>query len=116
MLLEKLNYHATIHTPYRPFEGLMIEAKTVGTLIMQNGFDLEDIRPAAMEFFKVGACFCLLSISFDSTHCLQKAIFGDAMLLFPPSQLALAAIKHGMDSMSEFSTSFPSTVLYVMPL
>ena len=53
MLLEKLNYQPTIHTPYRPFEGLMIEAKTVGTQIMQNGFDLEGIRPAAMEFLKV---------------------------------------------------------------
>jgi len=80
-LLEKLRYQPTIHTPYRPFEGLMIEAKTVGTLIMKAGFDLESIRPKAMDFF-------------------TKALVGDAMLLFPPSQLALAAIKHGMDSMT----------------
>uniref|UniRef100_A0A2K6VWJ6 Cyclin-like domain-containing protein n=1 Tax=Onchocerca volvulus TaxID=6282 RepID=A0A2K6VWJ6_ONCVO len=72
-IMLKLRYQLTIHSPFRPFEGHLIEMKTLSLL----GFDLEQVRPHANDFFK-------------------KALFGDAMLLYPPSQIALAALKYAL--------------------
>ncbi|KAI1721652.1 cyclin-H [Ditylenchus destructor] len=73
-LMLKLNYHLTVHCPFRPFEGHLIDMKTKCIL----NFDLEIIRSHCTEFFK-------------------RALVGDAMLMFPPSQIALAAIKYGLE-------------------
>ncbi|VDN08058.1 unnamed protein product [Thelazia callipaeda] len=72
-IMLKLRYHLTVHAPFRPFEGHLIEMKTCSLL----GFDLEQVRPHANDFFK-------------------KALFGDVMLLYPPSQIALAALKFSL--------------------
>lgn len=78
-IMLKLDYHLTVHAPFRPFEGHLIEMKTrMSAQLVSLNFDLETIRPQSSEFFKL----CL---------------YGDAMLLYPPSQLALAAIKYGLD-------------------
>ncbi|VDD86596.1 unnamed protein product [Enterobius vermicularis] len=75
-IMLKLNYHLTVHCPFRPFEGHLLEMKTRSLL----GFDLEQVRPHASDFFK-------------------KALFGDAMLLYPPSQIALAALKYALQKL-----------------
>uniref|UniRef100_A0A914RRT6 Cyclin C-terminal domain-containing protein n=1 Tax=Parascaris equorum TaxID=6256 RepID=A0A914RRT6_PAREQ len=68
----KLNYHLTVHAPFRPFEGHLIEMKTRSLL----GFDLE-----------------------------QKALLGDVMLLYPPSQIAMAALKYALHKLGGFILS-----------
>ncbi|EFO25214.1 cyclin domain-containing protein [Loa loa] len=72
-IMLKLRYQLTVHSPFRPFEGHLIEMKTRSLL----GFDLEQVRPHANDFFR-------------------KALFGDVMLLYPPSQIALAALKYAL--------------------
>ncbi|KAL3090729.1 hypothetical protein niasHT_022057 [Heterodera trifolii] len=75
----KLNYNLTVHTPYRPFEGHLIEMKTkIGRQLSEIEFDLESIRPMSSEF-------------------LKNSLLSDAMFLYSPSQIALAAVKFGMD-------------------
>ena len=69
LLIEKLNFHLTIHNFYRPFEGFLLDVKTrcpeVG--------NVDNLRPFAMEF-------------------LDKILNTDAILLYPPSQIALTAL------------------------
>ncbi|KAK6111998.1 Cyclin N-terminal domain family protein [Brugia pahangi] len=77
-IMLKLHYQLTIHSPFRPFEGHLIEMKTRSLL----GFDLEQVRPHANDFFR-------------------KALFGDVMLLYPPSQIALAALKHALQMLDK---------------
>lgn len=48
-IMHKLKFHLTIHAPFRPFEGHLIDMKTRSLL----GFDLEQVRPHSSEFFKV---------------------------------------------------------------
>ncbi|GMT31808.1 hypothetical protein PFISCL1PPCAC_23105, partial [Pristionchus fissidentatus] len=75
-IMRVLKYHLTIHCPFRPFEGHLMEMKR--TLLLLN-FDIETLRPAACQF-------------------LRDSLLGDAMLQYAPSQIALAAIKHSLDS------------------
>ncbi|KAL7072842.1 hypothetical protein ACQ4LE_008154 [Meloidogyne hapla] len=78
-IMLKLDYYLAVHSPFRPFEGHMIEMKTrMGMHLSSLKFDIETIRPFSTEFFRM----CL---------------YGDVMLLYPPSQIALAAIKYGLD-------------------
>uniref|UniRef100_A0A7E4VG97 CYCLIN domain-containing protein n=1 Tax=Panagrellus redivivus TaxID=6233 RepID=A0A7E4VG97_PANRE len=74
-LMEELNYELTVHTPYKAFEGHLLEMKARMSLL---GFDLEQLRPHAMEFF-------------------EKAMIGDAMLLYAPTHIALAALKYALE-------------------
>jgi len=69
LLLQQLHYHLTIHNPYRPLEGLLIDIKTR----CKEVTDGEKLRKGAEDF---------LDISFNSDVCL----------LFAPSQIALAAV------------------------
>lgn len=68
-LMEKLDFHLNIHNFYRPFEGFLLDVKTRCSEI-QN---VEVLRPFAMEF-------------------LDKILNTDAILLYPPSQIALTAV------------------------
>jgi len=71
-LMAKLNYHLTIHNPFRPLEGFFIDIKTR----YKNLENPEKMRKAAEGF-------------------IQTSLQSDACLLFSPSQIALAAIRHG---------------------
>lgn len=71
LLMQQLNYHLTIHNPYRPLEGLFIDIKTRCPEID----DPEKLRPVADEF-------------------LDKSLHTDVCLIFAPSQIALAALLH----------------------
>lgn len=60
-IMHKLKFHLTIHAPFRPFEGHLIDMKTRSLL----GFDLEQVRPHSSEFFKVNywtTIFFIISI------------------------------------------------------
>ncbi|XP_033725500.1 cyclin-H-like [Pecten maximus] len=70
LLMGKLHYHLTVHNPYRPLEGLLIDIKSRCTLIE----DAEKLRAYAEAF-------------------VDKSVANtDACLIFSPSQIALAAV------------------------
>ncbi|CAI4226066.1 unnamed protein product [Auanema sp. JU1783] len=73
-VIRALNYQLTVHCPFRPFEGHLLEMKT--RMLLLN-FDLEMLRRPAEKFFEM----CLLC---------------DVMLMYSPSQIAMAAIKYGL--------------------
>ncbi|CAI5442803.1 unnamed protein product [Caenorhabditis angaria] len=75
-IMRELDYNLTVHCPYRPFEGHLMEMKT--RMLLLN-FDLESIRNDSQRFF-------------------QLALQTDALLMYPPSQIALAAVKFGLKS------------------
>lgn len=68
LLMEKLDFHLNVHNFYRPFEGFLLDVKTRAEI--QN---IDVLRQFAMEF-------------------LDKILNTDAILLFPPSQIALTAV------------------------
>jgi len=71
-LMSKLKYHLTIHNPFRPMEGFLIDIKTRNTEVCNP----EKFRKAA-EYF------------------IDRSLQSDACLIFSPSQIALAALRHG---------------------
>ncbi|KAK2149284.1 hypothetical protein LSH36_457g02068 [Paralvinella palmiformis] len=64
LMMHQLNYHLTVHNPYRPLEGLFIDIKTRCPEIS----DPESLRPAADEF-------------------LDKSLHTDVCMIFAPSQI-----------------------------
>ncbi|VDK53407.1 unnamed protein product [Anisakis simplex] len=88
-IMSKLNYHLTVHAPFRPFEGHLIDMKTHSLL----GFDLEQVRPHSSDFFK-------------------KALLSDVMLLYPPSQIALAALKYALQRLDKSDDLLKDQFLY----
>lgn len=64
----KLDYQLTVHCPFRPFEGHLIEMKTHGNL----GFDLEGIREHSDAFFKVSERYSLIIALIGMEYYLKK--------------------------------------------
>ncbi|KAL4223898.1 hypothetical protein ACF0H5_017361 [Mactra antiquata] len=71
LLMDKLHYHLTVHNPFRPLEGFLIDLKT--RYFKDKPESVERLRKNAEEF-------------------VEKSMSTDACLIFSPSQLALAAI------------------------
>jgi cyclin H len=71
LLMQMLHYHLTVHNPYRPVEGLLIDIKTRSDIT-----DPERLRKGADEF-------------------IFRSLRTDICLLFSPSQIALAALLTG---------------------
>jgi len=69
LLMEKLDFHLNVHNFYRPFEGFLLDVKTRCPEIE----NVNVLRQYAMEF-------------------LDKILNTDAILLYPPSQIALTAV------------------------
>ncbi|TNM89747.1 hypothetical protein fugu_003981 [Takifugu bimaculatus] len=69
LLIQQLNFHLVVHNPYRPLEGLLIDLKTRFPTLENP----ESLRKSSDDF-------------------LTQAAITDAGLLFPPSQIALAAL------------------------
>lgn len=69
LLMQRLSFHLTVHNPYRPMEGFIIDIKTRCPKLGDAG----KWRPLAEEF-------------------LRKALMTDVCLIYPPSQIALAAL------------------------
>lgn len=88
LLMKELNYYLTIHNPYRPVEGFLIDIKTRCTL---NNPDR--LRPGIDDF-------------------IEKTFFTDACLLYAPSQIALAAVLHAASKEQENLDSYVTESLF----
>ncbi|KAF7267027.1 cyclin H [Rhynchophorus ferrugineus] len=88
LLMEQLNFHLAIHNPYRPVEGLLIDIKTRGSL-----HDPERLRPGTEQF-------------------LERVLLTDAILLYSPSQVALAAVLHAASKLQENLDSYVTEILF----
>lgn len=71
LLIQKLNFHLTVHSPFRPLEGLIIDLKTKSDAIGLS--NIEQYRPQAEKF-------------------LCKSLLTDVCLLFTPSQIAMTSL------------------------
>ncbi|XP_072387025.1 cyclin-H [Diabrotica undecimpunctata] len=88
LLMEQLNFHLSIHNPYRPVEGLLIDIKT-----RTNLHDPERLRPG-------------------TEHFLERTLLTDAILLYSPSQVALAAVLHAASKLQENLDSYVTDTLF----
>lgn len=77
LLMQQLNYQLTVHNPYRPIEGFLIDLK-----VRSNLRDPDRLRPTIDDF-------------------IDKLFLTDACLLYSPAQLALAAILHSASKNQE---------------
>lgn len=87
LVLKQLNYQLLVHNPFRPVEGFIIDIKTRGNL--QN---VDRLRPGIEEF-------------------LDKLFLTDAILLYSPSQLALASVIQAASKLQENLDSYVTDVL-----
>lgn len=88
LLMQQLNYHLTIHNPFRPVEGFMIDIKTRCSLA-----NPERLRMGIDEF-------------------LEKVFLTDACLLYAPSQIALASVLHAASKEQENLDSYVTDMLF----
>lgn len=88
LLMQQLNYYLTIHNPYRPVEGFLIDIKTRCSLT-----NPDRLRPGIDEF-------------------LEKTFLTDACLLYSPSQLALAAVLKSASKEQENLDSYVTDSLF----
>ncbi|EDV27507.1 uncharacterized protein TRIADDRAFT_53260 [Trichoplax adhaerens] len=70
LVMEKLKFHLTIHCPYRPVEGLLINIMTV---IPEIADKIDELRRHIDKF-------------------LSKILYCQAMLIYPPSQVGEIAL------------------------
>ena len=89
LLMQQLDYQLTIHNPFRPLEGLMIDMKTR----FPNLNNPERLRPGIDEF-------------------LESVFYTDAILIFSPSQIALAAIIHSASTSKENVDGYITQILF----
>ncbi|XP_011178771.1 cyclin-H [Zeugodacus cucurbitae] len=89
LMMQQLNYYLTVHNPYRPVEGFLIDIKT-----RSNMSNPERLRPHIDEF-------------------IEKTFFTDACLLYAPSQIALAAVLHAASKEQENLDSYVTENLFV---
>ncbi|GBP11601.1 Cyclin-H [Eumeta japonica] len=88
LLMQQLNYNLTIHNPFRPVEGFLIDIKTRCSLA-----NPERLRTGIDEF-------------------LEKVFLTDACLLYAPSQIALAAVLHAASKEQENLDSYVTDTLF----
>ena len=50
LLMEQLNFHLTVHNPWRPVEGLLIDIKTRLLPTLNRKMDVEKFRPEIERF------------------------------------------------------------------
>lgn len=73
LLMQHLEFHLTVHNPYRPMEGFIIDMKT------RMSINPDRWRAKAEEF-------------------LRMALQSDACFFFSPSQIGLAALSYGCEN------------------
>lgn len=88
LLMQELNYNLTVHNPFRPVEGFLIDIKT--RCKMQNP---DRLRVQIDEF-------------------LEKSFLTDACLIYAPSQIALAAVLHAASKEQENLDSYVTESLF----
>ncbi|EDW73070.1 uncharacterized protein Dwil_GK16840 [Drosophila willistoni] len=89
LLIGQLNFYLTIHNPFRPIEGFIIDIKTRSN--MQNP---ERLRPHIDSF-------------------IDATFYTDACLLHTPSQIGLAAVLHAASKEQENLDSYVTELLFV---
>ncbi|KAB7506736.1 Cyclin-H [Armadillidium nasatum] len=88
-LTQELQFHLIIHHPYRPIEGLLIDIKTRFPELT----DPERLRPYIEEF-------------------VVKVQLTDAILLYSPSQIALAAVTTAVSKLQENLDRYVTDILF----
>lgn len=88
LLMQQLNYYLTIHNPFRPIEGFIIDLKTRCSLT-----NPDRLRHGIDDF-------------------IDKTFLTDACLLFAPSQLALAAVLHAASKEQENLDRYVTEALF----
>ncbi|XP_034941959.1 cyclin-H [Chelonus insularis] len=89
LLMQQLNYHLTVHNPFRPVEGFMIDIKTRCTSLENP----ERLRPYIDDF-------------------LERVFLTDSVLLYAPSQIALAAVLHAASKISANLDNYVTDILF----
>lgn len=89
LLMQQLEYHLTIHNPYRPLEGLLIDIKTRCPQFP----DPEKLRSLMDDF-------------------LERTLFTDAVLLMAPSQIALTAVLYAANKAQANSDVYVTDILF----
>lgn len=89
LLMQQLDYQLTIYNPFRPLEGLLIDMKTR----FPSFKDPERLRPGIDEF-------------------LDQVYFTDAILIYAPSQIALAAIINSASISKENVDHYITDILF----
>jgi len=87
LLMSAMNFHLTIHNPYRPVEGFLIDIKTRFSHV-----EAESLRQGIDVF-------------------LDKVLLTDVPLLHSPSQIALAAVLQAASKLDERLDSYVTEVL-----
>lgn len=88
LLMQELNYNLTVHNPFRPIEGFLIDIKTRSK--MENP---DRLRKGIDEF-------------------LDRSFLTDACLIYAPSQIALAAVLHAASKEQENLDSYVTDSLF----
>ena len=88
LLMQELKFHLTIHNPYRAMEGLLIDIKTRYSLA-----DVESWRTEMEEF-------------------LSQVYLTNSIMIYSPSQIALAAIIHSASRQHENVDSYVADKLF----
>ncbi len=59
LLMSQLNFHLTVHNPWRPVEGMLIDIKTrlLPRLPKGHGMEPEKFRPEIEKFLEEAVCF-----------------------------------------------------------
>ncbi|KAH0954311.1 hypothetical protein HN011_005482 [Eciton burchellii] len=90
LLMQQLNYNLTVHNPFRPVEGLMIDLKTRFSQALENP---DKLRLHIDEF-------------------LERVFLTDSVLLYAPSQIALAAILYAASRTSANLDNYVTEILF----
>lgn len=85
----ELQFHLIVHQPYRPVEGLLIDIKTRFPKLQEP----ERLRPHVEEF-------------------LEKVHLTDAIVLYAPSQIALAAVTTAVSRVNEKMDEYVTDILF----
>uniref|UniRef100_A0A0N4Z940 Cyclin-H n=1 Tax=Parastrongyloides trichosuri TaxID=131310 RepID=A0A0N4Z940_PARTI len=73
IIMKGIDYNLTIHCPYSPLNGHLLDMK----INMMLNFDIESLRELGNQFFR-------------------QCLYTDVCLLYPPSQIGLAALKYAL--------------------
>jgi len=94
LLMEQLNFHITVHNPWRPVEGLLIDIKTRLLPRLPVQMNVETFRPEIERF-------------------LDEAVaFTSSTLVYAPSQIALAAVIHSASKNGHNLDTYVTEVLF----
>ncbi|XP_076066551.1 cyclin H [Oratosquilla oratoria] len=88
-LTQELQFHLIVHQPYRAVEGLLIDIKTR----FPDLKDPERLRPYIEEF-------------------VEKVHLTDAIILYAPSQIALAAVTTAVSKLGENLDQYVTDILF----